>query len=170
MALPAQAARQDRPNVIVVLAVGYGDLSCYGAKDVQSPHIDRLVAEGMRFDYFRANSCVCSPTRAALLTGRYPERVGVPGVIRTHPADSWGHLAPQAVLLPQELKRAGYTSALVGKWHLGLASPYKPNDSGFDHFQGFLGDMMDSYLSVPLGEMTHRHRRSCAVRRSAPVL
>jgi len=135
--------------VIIVLAddLGYGDLSCYGAKDVQSPNIDRLVAEGMRFDYFRANSCVCSPTRAALLTGRYPERVGVPGVIRTHPADSWGHLAPQAVLLPQELKQAGYTSALVGKWHLGLASPNTPNDRGFDHFHGFLGDMMDSYLT-----------------------
>ena len=149
VALSARTTAQDRPNVIVVLAddLGYGDLSCYGAKDVQTPHIDRLVAEGMRFDYFRANSCVCSPTRAALLTGRYPERVGVPGVIRTRPADSWGQLSPQAVLLPQELKRAGYASALVGKWHLGLAPPNTPNDRGFEHFHGFLGDMMDSYLT-----------------------
>jgi len=133
--LAASPARADPPaprppNVVVILAddLGYGDLSCYGAKDLRTPHIDRLVAEGMRFDYFRANSCVCSPTRAALLTGRYPDLVGVPGVIRTHPSDSWGYLDPHAVLMPQALKRARYTSALVGKWHLGLTSPNTPNE------------------------------------------
>jgi arylsulfatase A-like enzyme len=81
------------------------------------------------------------------MTGRYPDLVGVPGVIRTHVADNWGHLLPQAVLLPQVLKRAGYHTALVGKWHLGLASPNTPNERGFDHFHGFLGDMMDDYYS-----------------------
>lgn len=137
------------PNIVVILAddLGYGDLSCYEAEDMQTPRIDRLVAEGMRLDRFRANSCVCSPTRAALLTGRYPERAGVPGVIRTHASNSWGYLAAEAVLLPQALKPAGYTSGLIGKWHLGLASPNTPNERGFEHFHGFLGDMMDSYTT-----------------------
>ncbi|MBN1509711.1 MAG: sulfatase-like hydrolase/transferase [Sedimentisphaerales bacterium] len=138
-----------RPNVIVILVddLGYGDLSSYGATDLRTPNIDALVAAGMRFDRFYANCPVCSPTRAALLTGRFPDLVGVPGVVRTHLRDNWGYLFPQAVLLPQLLKRAGYHTALVGKWHLGLASPNTPNERGFDHFHGFLGDMMDDYYS-----------------------
>jgi arylsulfatase A-like enzyme len=138
-----------RPNVLVILAddLGYGDLSCYGATDLQTPNIDRLVASGLRFDSFYANCPVCSPTRAALMTGRYPDLVGVPGVIRTHRANNWGYLSPQAVLLPQRLKHAGYHTALVGKWHLGLTAPNTPNERGFDHFHGFLGDMMDDYCS-----------------------
>jgi arylsulfatase A-like enzyme len=138
-----------RPNVLVILAddLGYGDLSSYGATDLKSPNIDGLVAAGMRFDFFYANCPVCSPTRAALMTGRYPDLVGVPGVIRTHIADNWGYLLPQAVLLPQMLKRAGYHTAGVGKWHLGLAAPNLPNERGFDHFHGFLGDMMDDYYT-----------------------
>jgi arylsulfatase A-like enzyme len=145
-------AAQSPPNVLVILAddLGYGDLSCYGATDLRSPNIDGLVAAGMRFDRFYANCPVCSPTRASLLTGRYPDLVGVPGVIRTHITDNWGYLLPQAVLLPQMLKRGGYHTALVGKWHLGLAAPNTPNQRGFDHFHGFLGDMMDDY---------HNHRR-----------
>jgi arylsulfatase A-like enzyme len=138
-----------RPNMLVILVddLGYGDLSCYGATDLKSPNIDRLFASGMRFDRFYANSPVCSPTRAALLSGRYPDLVGVPGVIRTHIEDNWGCLSSQAVLLPKMLKLAGYHTALVGKWHLGLASPNTPNERGFDHFQGFLGDMMDDYMN-----------------------
>jgi arylsulfatase A-like enzyme len=142
-----------QPNVLVILVddLGYGDLSSYGATDLKSPNIDGLVAAGMRFDRFYANCPVCSPTRASLMTGQYPDLVGVPGVIRTHIADNWGYLLPQAVLLPQMLKRGGYHSALVGKWHLGLASPNTPNERGFDHFHGFLGDMMDDYYNH------HRH-------------
>ncbi len=142
----------NRPNIIVILVddLGYGDLSSYGATDLKSPHIDKLMESGMRFDRFYANCPVCSPTRAALLTGRYPDLVGVPGVIRTHIKDNWGYLSPRAVLLPRMLKRAGYHTALVGKWHLGLTSPNTPNERGFDHFHGFLGDMMDDY---------HTHRR-----------
>ncbi len=141
-----------RPHVILILAddLGYGDLSCFGAPDLQTPHIDRLAAEGARFTRFYANSPVCSPTRAALLTGQYPDRVGVPGVIRTHREQNWGRLHPNAVLLPQVLAAAGYRTALVGKWHLGLEAPDTPTERGFAHFQGFLGDMMDDY---------HNHRR-----------
>ncbi|HUS93430.1 MAG TPA: sulfatase [Phycisphaerae bacterium] len=141
-----------RPNILMILVddLGYGDLSGYGAKDMRTPHVDALAAGGMRFRNFYANCPVCSPTRAALLTGRYPALVGVPGVIRTHDGDNWGHLSREAVLLPEALRKAGYDTAIVGKWHLGLASPNTPNDRGFDHFHGFLGDMMDDY---------HTHRR-----------
>ncbi|MCA9120570.1 MAG: sulfatase [Planctomycetaceae bacterium] len=135
------------PNIIVILAddLGYGDLSSYGAKDLQSPNIDQLVSSGIRFDNFYANCPVCSPTRASLLTGRYPELVGVPGVIRTHAENSWGYLDPNAVMLPEVLQRAGYHTAIVGKWHLGLETPSLPNERGFQRFYGYLGDMMDDY-------------------------
>jgi arylsulfatase A-like enzyme len=138
-----------KPNILMILVddLGYGDLSSYGATDLKTPHIDKLVAAGMRLDNFYANCPVCSPTRAALLSGRYPDMVGVPGVIRTHITDNWGYLAPHAVLLPKLLKPVGYHTAIVGKWHLGLASPNTPNERGFDHFGGFLGDMMDDYYN-----------------------
>lgn len=144
----ATAGESHRPNVLVILAddLGYGDLSCYGADDLATPAIDALANAGMRFHNFYANCCVCSPTRAALLTGRYHETVGVPGVIRTHADDSWGYLAPEAVLVSDLLRQGGYQTALVGKWHLGLESPNTPNERGFEHFHGFLGDMMDSYF------------------------
>ncbi|MBN1125722.1 MAG: sulfatase-like hydrolase/transferase [Sedimentisphaerales bacterium] len=139
--------RERRPNILMILVddLGYGDLSCYGAQDMRTPHLDALMASGMRFDSFYANCPVCSPSRAALLTGRYPDMVGVPGVIRTHQSDSWGYLKEDVILLPQLLKKAGYHTAVVGKWHLGLESPNVPNERGFDHFHGFLGDMMDDY-------------------------
>lgn len=141
--------RSVKPNIVFILLddLGYGDLSCYGAADLQTPNIDRLMEAGMRFNQFYANCPVCSPTRASLLTGCYPDRVGVPGVIRTHRENSWGHLASDAVLLPQVLKPAGYHCAIVGKWHLGLEAPNTPLDRGFDHFHGFLGDMMDDYYT-----------------------
>ncbi len=144
---PAAELPGDPPNLVVILVddLGYGDLSSYGAGDLESPHIDRLIASGLRMDSFYANCPVCSPTRAALLTGRYPDRAGVPGVIRTHAANDWGFLDPSARLLPQALEERGYHSALVGKWHLGLESPNTPLERGFDRFHGFLGDMMDDY-------------------------
>lgn len=150
-AATAMAAERDapaKPNVLIILAddLGYGDLSCYGAEDLRTPNIDGLVASGMRFDNFYANCPVCSPTRAALLTGRYQELVGVPGVIRTHPENNWGYLSADAVLLPSLLHQAGYHTTIVGKWHLGLESPNTPNERGFDYFHGFLGDMMDDYF------------------------
>ena len=143
---------QDKPNVIVIMAddLGNGDLSFCGADDLQSPNIDALFKSGMRFDFAYANCPVCSPSRASLISGRYPELVGVPGVIRTHPENSWGYMDPDAVLLPEVMKTAGYHTALIGKWHLGLEAPNRPNDRGFDLFHGFLADMMDDY---------YQHRR-----------
>lgn len=142
------AAAERLPNIIVILAddLGWGDVSASGAKDIRTPNIDRIAREGVTFSNFYANSCVCSPTRASLLTGSFPDRVGVPGVIRDEmPYNSWGYLSPDAVLLPQMLKQRGYHSAIIGKWHLGTAKPNTPNDRGFDFFHGFLGDMMDDY-------------------------
>lgn len=155
LALPGLACRTDstpngsQPNIIFILVddLGYGDLSSYGAQDLKTPHIDSLVAAGVRLDSFYANCPVCSPTRAALLTGRYPDLVGVPGVIRTHPRNSWGYLSKDAILLPRILKAAGYHTGMVGKWHLGLESPNTPTEHGFDHFHGYLGDMMDDYYT-----------------------
>jgi arylsulfatase A-like enzyme len=143
----ARAVRRDKPNVLVILAddLGYGDLSCYGAADIRTPHIDALMKAGKRFTRFRSNCCVCAPTRAALLTGRYPEFVGVPGVIRTFDKQNWGTLLPGCLMLPELFRANGWTTSLVGKWHLGLEEGSLPNERGFARFRGFLGDMMDDY-------------------------
>ncbi len=157
-----EAASSPRPNVVVILAddLGYGDLSCFGAEDLQTPQIDRIAREGIRFTRFYANCPVCSPTRASLLTGCYPDMVGVPGVIRTHRDNSWGYLAADATLLPEVLREAGYHSALVGKWHLGLDAPNTPNARGFDFFHGFLGDMMDDYYTHRRHDINYMRRNS----------
>lgn len=155
-------AKAQRPNIILIVAddLGYGDLSSFGAGDIQTPHIDALVAGGMRFDTFYANSPVCSPTRAAILTGRNPDLVGVPGVIRTMDRDSWGYLHPEAVLLSEVLAGEGYHTALIGKWHLGLQPPNVPNDRGFHEFRGWLGDMMDDFWVHRRHDLNYmRHNR-----------
>ena len=113
----------------------------------QTPNIDRIAADGTRFTRFYANSSVCSPSRAALKTGRYPDRVGVPGVIRTHSENSWGYFRQDTTTLPSALKQKDYRTALIGKWHLGLEPENHPCKRGFDHFHGFLGDMMDDYYT-----------------------
>src|SRR5690554_2831481 len=146
---PNVVAQKEKPlpNFLIILTddQGYHDVSYYGTADLRTPHIDALIHDGLRFDNFYANSPVCSPTRAALLTGRYPDDVGVPGVIRTHAENNWGFLDPGAALLPEVLEKQGYHTALIGKWHLGLESPNTPNERGFDYFYGWLGDMMDDY-------------------------
>ena len=137
-----------QPNFLLILAddLGYGDVSMYGPRDVSTPHFDRLAAEGMLFTRMRANATVCSPTRAALMTCRYADRVGVPGLIRTQPTNTWGYFAALPTVADR-LRTAGYTTAIVGKWNLGLTSPNLPNDRGFDFFHGFLDDMMESYTT-----------------------
>ena len=97
----------DKPNIVVILVddLGYGDLSCYGSTDLKTPNIDRLMSTGKRIDNFYSNSPVCSPTRASILSGCYPDRVGVPGVIRTEKRENWGCLDKNAVLLPKVLKK-----------------------------------------------------------------
>ena len=137
------------PNVLLILADdhGYGDISVHNGPSIQTPNIDRIAANGVRFTKFYANSSVCSPSRSSLMTGRYPDRVGVPGVIRTHPENSWGYFQQDAVTLPSALKQKDYRTSLIGKWHLGLEPENHPCKRGFDHFHGFLGDMMDDYYT-----------------------
>ncbi len=146
---PALSEAQSHPNIILILTddQGFGDLSSYGAKDLRTPNMDSIVARGMRFDDFYANCPVCSPSRAAILSGKYPDGVGVPGLVRTDPKDNWAYLSHDAVLLPAILHKVGYHTAIIGKWNLGLDSDNSPNAKGFDLFHGFLGDMMDDYLT-----------------------
>lgn len=138
-----------KPNILLILVddLGLGDLTCYGAPDMHTPNIDELAAKGMLFTNFYAASPVCSPTRAALLSGRNPYEIGVPGVIRANKADSWGYLSTQVTLLPEWLGQQGYYTGLVGKWHLGLELPNLPNERGFEYFAGFLSDKMDDYYT-----------------------
>lgn len=146
-----QTNASDKPNIIFILAddLGRNDISFYGhgKNGLRTPHIDRIFREGVSFNNFYANSPVCSPTRAALMTGLYPDHAGVPGVIRQVQADSWGYLRHDVSLLPAQLQKLGYDTNMVGKWHLGYDSPNIPNDRGFDQFHGFLGDMMDDYFT-----------------------
>lgn len=140
-------SNNDRPNVLVILTddQGYYDVAACGATDLLTPNMDKLFADGMKFNYFYANSPVCSPTRASLLTGLYPDKAGVPGVIRTHATNSWGHLNPKALTIADKFKEGGYATGIIGKWHLGLEKPNIPTMRGFDFFKGYLGDMMDDY-------------------------
>lgn len=145
--LLGQPCTEESVNILCILVddLGYGDLSCMGAEDMETPHIDQLAQEGITFTQFYANCTVCSPSRASLLSGKFPDLVGVPGVIRQFEDNSWGYLDPEATLIPSLLREGGYHTAMVGKWHLGFESPNIPNDRGFDYFKGFLGDMMDDY-------------------------
>lgn len=137
--LAAPAAR--KPNVIVILCdnLGYGDLGCYGSKLHRTPHIDRLAAEGMRLTDFYAASGVCSPSRAALMTGCYPRRVGLhvsdTGAAVLQPIASRG-LHPDEVTLAEMLKAQGYVTSCIGKWHLGDQPAFLPTRQGFDTFFG----------------------------------
>ncbi|MCE5311082.1 MAG: sulfatase [Acidobacteriales bacterium] len=122
------------PNIILILAddLGYGDLSCYGSA-IPTPNLDSLAAEGVRFEHYYSTSAVCSPARAGLLTGCYPTRVGVPGVL--FPTDTKG-LSLAQTTMPQVLKTRNYGSMCIGKWHLGSQLDYLPTRRGFDRFFG----------------------------------
>lgn len=157
---------QKKTNVIFIIAddLGYGDLGCYGATDIQTPNIDKLANNGIKFTRAYANSTVCSPSRAAILTGNYPDAVGVPGVIRDIPNNTWGNLKDNALTLPESLQKLNYTTALIGKWHLGYKSPDLPNDRGFSYFKGFVGDMMDDYYTHERGGVNWMRENSQVIK------
>src|SRR5688572_1825622 len=139
--LAAQSASR-RPNLLVILAddMGYGDIGCYGSPDVPTPHIDSLAKGGTRFTDGYVSCAVCSPSRVALLTGRYQHRFGHEfnsGPPEREAQVNFG-LPAEARILPQYLKPHGYRSAAIGKWHLGIRPGYHPLDRGFDEFYGFL--------------------------------
>ena len=136
---------QTRPNVVLIVMddVGYGDYGSYGAPDIRTPNIDRLAREGVRFTDFYA-APTCTPTRAALITGRYQQRVALEAPLPSPPAGGRG-LPATGRSLPQLLKNSGYATGLVGKWHLGYRPEFQPNAHGFDYFFGFLSGLIDYY-------------------------
>lgn len=149
----------ERLNVIWILAddLGFGDLSCYGSADIKTPNIDRIAAAGVKLEQFYVNPA-CSPTRAALLTGRYARRVGMPAVHMPGAKDpakhfqSGGGVRPSEVLVSETLKAAGYATGCVGKWHIGVAPPYRPGANGFDEFFGHLWGKIDYFKHESYGE------------------
>src|SRR6476469_2266757 len=137
-----------RPNIVFIMAddLGYADVSCYGRPDFTTPNIDRLAAKGVRFLQAYANSAVCSATRTALITGRYQYRlpVGLEEPITSASTRKIG-LPPEHPTLPSLLRKAGYGTTLIGKWHLGRLPEFGPLQSGYDHFYGFRGGALDYY-------------------------
>jgi len=141
---PAQET-SPRPNVILIVGDDQGsiDLNCYGAKDLATPNLDSLASRGVRFTQFYAGSSICSPARATILTGRYPQRAQLPGMAPSRrgrpgmPADQF--------TIAELLKPAGYNTALFGKWHLGMTMQTGPNRQGFDEFVGFRCGCIDNY-------------------------
>ena len=131
---PLMEASDRNPNIVLIYCddLGYGDLGCYGSS-IPTPHLDRMAAEGMRFTQFYSANPVCSPSRAALLTGRYPTRVGVPRVL--FPNDTTG-LPDDEMTIAQVLKARGYKTMCVGKWHLGHLPEFLPTKRGFDEYFG----------------------------------
>src|SRR6266446_7457910 len=138
-AVPAHAAAK-LPNIIIILAddLGYGDLGCYGHPTIRTPNLDRMAGEGLRFTDFYVAACVCTPSRAALLTGRLPIRTGMAGSEKRRVIDrnSTGGLPPEEITIARALKPKGYATACIGKWHLGHLPPFLPTAHGFDYYYG----------------------------------
>lgn len=151
----------DQPNVVVIFMddMGYADVSCFGAKGYQTPHIDRLAQDGRKFTNFHVPQPVCSASRAGLLTGCYPNRIGIHGALS--PKATHG-LAASEVTLAEVAKQKGYATAAIGKWHLGHLAPFLPTRHGFDEYYGlpYSNDMWPfhpeakpgSYPKLPLYE------------------
>lgn len=151
----------EKPNFIVIMTddQGYGDLSCMGSTDFVTPNLDALAAGGARFTDWYSNSPVCSPSRAALLTGRYPARAGVREILAGHRRATG--LLPKTPTIAAALKEVGYTTNLVGKWHLGLADNSRPNQNGFDYFYGFMAGCIDYYSHIFYWGMADGHTNPC---------
>ncbi|MCD9026184.1 sulfatase-like hydrolase/transferase [Cohnella silvisoli] len=137
-----------RPNFIIIYCddLGYGDLGCYGSDVIQTPHLDQLASEGVRFTDWYSNSPVCSPSRASLLTGKYPAKTGVCEILGGKRGTSG--LPDDQTTLAKALRSSGYRTALFGKWHLGVSADNNPNTHGFDEFFGFLAGCVDYYSHI----------------------
>ena len=130
-----------KPNVVFILVddQGYYDLGCYGATEVKTPRIDAMANAGTRFTDYYAAAPICSPSRAGLLTGCYPRRVG--NAIWVHRADSRSGIHPDELTIAELLKAGGYATACIGKWHLGFHEPFLPHNQGFDYYFGLLHNL-----------------------------
>jgi arylsulfatase A-like enzyme len=156
LAVPRAVRAQRRPNLLFILAddLGYGDLSSYGRPDYATPVLDRLATQGMKFTNAYAAAAVCTPTRCALATGRYPQRLPV-GLQEPLTASS-PHVGLPAgtATIGSRLRAAGYETALIGKWHLGWSEEFRPNRHGYDEFFGSLSGALDyfTYVAPDAGE------------------
>ncbi len=135
----------ERPNIILIMAddLGYGDLGCFGNKEIQTPFLDSMASEGLKFTDFHSNGSVCSPTRAALLTGRYQQRSGLEGVIYAEGETRQTGLDVKELTIADYMKSEGYATGVVGKWHLGYHIDYNPIYHGFDFFRGYVSGNVD---------------------------
>jgi arylsulfatase A-like enzyme len=147
-ARPAGKAPEGKPNFIIIFTddQGYADLGCFGAEGFETPNIDRMAAEGAKFTSFYSAAPVCTPARAALLTGCYPQRVSMPRVL--FPKDKIG-LNPDEVTIADILKARDYATCCIGKWHLGHLPEFLPTRQGFDYYFGipYSNDMNPVVLS-----------------------
>jgi len=134
-------AEERRPNLIFILVddQGYYDLGCYGGKEFDTPRIDRMAQEGILFTDYYAAAPICSPSRAGVLTGCYPRRVGLATWVQR--ADSRKGIHPDELTLAELLQSSGYATACIGKWHLGFLPPFLPRQQGFDHYFGLLHNL-----------------------------
>jgi len=137
------------PNIVLIMAddLGYNDLGCYGNTVIKTPTIDRLAASGFRFTDYHSNGAVCSPTRASLLTGLYPQEAGVEGVITAKSHRETG-MSLDKFTMAEYLKGFGYATGIFGKWHLGYKPEFGPNVQGFDQFVGFVSGNVDYFSHI----------------------
>ncbi|HMV48368.1 MAG TPA: sulfatase-like hydrolase/transferase [Blastocatellia bacterium] len=142
---PASAQSARKPNFVFILVddMGYGDLSSFGSKDIRTPNIDRLGKEGVKLMQAYSNGPVCTPTRAAFITGRYQQRVGLEWALNANEKDPG--LPVEETSIARMLKNNGYTTALIGKWHLGSKTEFLPLQHGFDEYFGITGGNADMY-------------------------
>lgn len=139
------------PNIVIIMAddLGYGGISCFGNTTIQTPNLDLLAANGVKFTDFHSNGAVCSPTRAALMTGKYQQRTGVGGVITAKSHRDVG-LSLSETTIAEEFKKHGYNCGMFGKWHLGYPKEYNPTLQGFDEFKGFVSGNVDYHSHYDL--------------------
>lgn len=137
-----------RPNIILIMAddLGYGDISCYGSDFIQTPVLDKMAFEGIKFTDYHSNGAVCTPTRAALLTGNYQQKAGLEGVIYVQEEKRIYGISPSQKTMAEIFKDAGYKTGMFGKWHLGYLPEYNPTKHGFDTFYGYISGNVD-YIS-----------------------
>ncbi len=144
-----QSQEVEQPNIILIMAddLGYGDISCFGSEIISTPNIDKLAAEGLKLTDFHSNGSLSSPTRAALMTGRYQQRSGVNGVITAVKHRNKG-LAVEELTVADKLSEMGYVTGMSGKWHLGYQPKFNPVHQGFDMFKGYVAGNIDYHAYV----------------------